>query len=209
VTGLDPGSEFAGHRIEGLIGRGGMGEVYRALHVGLDRTVALKVVAPMLAEEQAVHERFRRECRLAASLDHPAAIPIYEAGEHDGRLCVTMRLVQGPDLGRQVRGAGPLAPEWAAELAARVAEALDAAHARGLVHRDVKPANLLLESAGQDCACSSATSGSPSSWTTPPARHGPAPGWAPSTTPRPRRWPASRRAHRPTSTPSAACSTRR
>jgi DNA-binding beta-propeller fold protein YncE len=150
VTGLDPGSEFAGHRIEGLIGRGGMGEVYRALHLGLERTVALKVVAPSLAEEAAVHERFRRECRLAASLDHPAAVPVYEAGEHEGRLYVTMRLVQGPDLGRQVRGRGPLEPEWAAELAARVAEALDAAHARGLVHRDVKPANLLLEPAGED-----------------------------------------------------------
>src|SRR4051794_41981678 len=103
-----------------------MGEVYRALHVGLQRTVALKVVAPMLAEEKAVHERFRRECRLAASLDHPAAIPIYEAGDHDGRLYVTMRLVQGPDLGRQGRGAGPLAPEGAAQLAAPGAGALPA-----------------------------------------------------------------------------------
>jgi hypothetical protein len=142
--------QFAGHRIETLIGRGGMGEVYRAVHVGLDRTVALKVVAPDLAEEEGIRERFRRECRLAAAIDHPAAIPIYDSGEDDGRLYVTMRLVQGPDLGRQVRREGPLSPEWAAELSARAAEALHAAHAHGLVHRDVKPANLLLEAAGDD-----------------------------------------------------------
>jgi hypothetical protein len=150
VTGFDPGAQFAGHRIDALIGRGGMGEVYRAVHLGLERTVALKVVAPDLAEEEAVRERFRRECRLAAAIDHPAAIPIFDSGEYEGRMYVTMRLVQGPDMGRQVRRDGPLSPEWAAELSARAAEALDAAHARGLVHRDVKPANLLLEAAGED-----------------------------------------------------------
>jgi hypothetical protein len=147
---MEPGGEFAGHRIEALIGRGGMGEVYRAVHLGLERTVALKVVAPNLAEEEGVRERFRRECRLAAAIDHPAAVPIFDSGEYEGRMYVTMRLVQGPDLGRQVRRDGPLSPEWAAELSARAAEALGAAHARGLVHRDVKPANLLLEAAGED-----------------------------------------------------------
>jgi hypothetical protein len=150
VTGLDPGAHFAGHRIEALIGRGGMGEVYRAVHLGLERTVALKVVTPNLAEEEGIRERFRRECRLAAAIDHPAAVPIYDSGEFEGRLYVTMRLVQGPDLGRQVRRDGPLAPEWAAELSARAAEAIDAAHRHGLVHRDIKPANLLLEAAEND-----------------------------------------------------------
>ena len=150
MTGLDPGAHFAGHRIEALIGRGGMGEVYRAVHVGLERTVALKVVAPNLAEEEGIRERFRRECRLAAAIDHPAAVPIYDSGEFEGRLYVTMRLVQGPDLGRQVRRDGPLTPEWAAELSARAAEAIDAAHRHGLVHRDIKPANLLLEAAEND-----------------------------------------------------------
>jgi hypothetical protein len=147
---MDPGAEFAGHRIEALIGRGGMGEVYRALHLGLERTVALKVVAPTLAEEEGIRERFRRECRLAAAIDHPAAVPIYDSGEFEGRMYVTMRLVQGPDLGRQVRRDGPLSPEWAAELSARAAEAIDAAHRRGLVHRDIKPANLLLETSEND-----------------------------------------------------------
>jgi Protein kinase domain len=150
VTGLDPGAQFAGHRIEALIGRGGMGEVYRAVHLGLERTVALKVVAPNLAEEEGIRERFRRECRLAAAIDHPAAVAIYDSGEFDERLYVTMRLVQGPDLGRQVRRDGPLSPEWAAELSARAAEAIDAAHRHGLVHRDIKPANLLLEAAEND-----------------------------------------------------------
>jgi hypothetical protein len=150
VTGLEPGAQFAGHRIEALIGRGGMGEVYRAVHLGLERTVALKVVAPTLAGEEGIRERFRRECRLAAAIDHPAAVPIYDSGEFEGRMYVTMRLVQGPDLGRQVRRDGPLSPEWAAELSARAAEAIDAAHRHGLVHRDIKPANLLLEAAGHD-----------------------------------------------------------
>jgi streptogramin lyase len=127
-----------------------MGEVYRAVHLGLERTVALKVVAPNLAEEEGIRERFRRECRLAAAIDHPAAVPIYDSGEFEGRMYVTMRLVQGPDLGRQVRRDGPLSPEWAAELSARAAEAIDAAHRHGLVHRDIKPANLLLEAAETD-----------------------------------------------------------
>jgi hypothetical protein len=150
VTGLEPGAHFAGHRIDALIGRGGMGEVYRAVHIGLERTVALKVVAPSLAEEEGIRERFQRECRLAAAIDHPAAVPIYDSGEFEGRMYVTMRLVQGPDLGRQVRRDGPLTPEWAAELSARAAEAIDAAHRHGLVHRDIKPANLLLEAAEND-----------------------------------------------------------
>ena len=186
-----------------------MGEVYRAVHIGLERTVALKVVAPNLAEEEGIRERFRRECRLAAAIDHPAAVPIYDSGEFEGHLYVTMRLVHGPDLGRQVRRDGPLTPEWAAELSARAAEAIDAAHRHGLVHRDIKPANLLLEAAEKDMRVFVGDFGLAKLLDTPPGRRRPAPGSAPSTTPHPRRWPAREPARRPTSTASAACSTRR
>src|SRR5947208_7014104 len=134
---LQTGSVFAGHRIDGRAGKGGMGVVYRATDLQLDRPVALKVVAPEFAADGAFAERFKRESRLAASLDHPNVIPIYHAGEEDGRLYVTMRFVDGTDLADVLRRDTRLAPERAIPIVAQVAAALDAAHARGLVHRDV------------------------------------------------------------------------
>src|SRR4051812_45528853 len=141
---LEPGSTFAGHRIEDVAGRGGMGVVYRATQLALDRTVALKVIAPGLLEDQAVRNRFVRESKVAASIDHPNVIPIYYAGEEDGIAYIAMRYVPGDDVRSLVRREGPLAPERAARIVAQLAGALDEAHAAGLVHRDIKPANVLL-----------------------------------------------------------------
>jgi serine/threonine protein kinase len=146
VPDLGPGDAFAGHRITGVAGRGGMGVVYRAVQLDLDRPVALKLIAPHLAEDPSFRERFVRESRLAAAIDHPNVIPIYYTGEHEGALYIAMRYVEGSDLRTLVRAAGPLDPERAARLVAQVADALDAAHERGIVHRDVKPANVLLGS---------------------------------------------------------------
>ena len=141
---LDPGTVFAGHRIEALAGRGGMGVVYRATHLALDRTVALKVIAPALVEDASTRQRFLRESKLAASIDHPNVIPVYYTGEEDGIAYIAMRYVQGQDLRTLVREEGALEPVHAARIVAQIAAALDAAHAAGLVHRDVKPANALL-----------------------------------------------------------------
>jgi YVTN family beta-propeller protein len=144
VQTLHEGDEFAGHRILGVAGRGGMGVVYRALQLDLERPVALKLIAPQLAEDAAFRERFGRESRAAASIDHPNVIPIYYTGEHDGTLYIAMRYVEGSDLRTLVRAEGRLEPGRAAYIVSQVASALDAAHARGIVHRDVKPANVLL-----------------------------------------------------------------
>src|SRR3954454_18319581 len=141
---LEPGSSFAGHRIESVAGRGGMGVVYRATQLALDRTVALKVIAPGLLEDQAIRNRFVRESKVAASIDHPNVIPIYYAGDEDGIAYIAMRYVPGDDVRSLVRREGPLAPERAARIVAQLAGALDEAHAAGLVHRDIKPANVLL-----------------------------------------------------------------
>jgi tetratricopeptide (TPR) repeat protein len=146
---LEPGTEFAGYLIEDVLGRGGMGVVYRAKQVDLDRPVALKVVAPELAENQDFRERFKRESRLAAQIDHPNVVPVYEAGEHEGQLFIGMRFVDGTDLKALIAWKGRLAPTRAAAIVAQVAAALDAAHERGLIHRDVKPANVLITSAGE------------------------------------------------------------
>jgi YVTN family beta-propeller protein len=143
-----PGTELAGYRIEELTGRGGMGEVYRAHDPRLDRNVALKVLAPRFAENEDFRDRLLRESRLAASLDHPNVIPVYDAGEVDGRLYLAMRYVEGTDLRRILLEEGTLAPERAVALAAQMADALDAAHERGLVHRDVKPSNVLVDRRG-------------------------------------------------------------
>jgi ABC-type branched-subunit amino acid transport system substrate-binding protein/DNA-binding beta-propeller fold protein YncE len=145
---LSRGMIFAGYRVEGLVGRGGMGVVYRATDLSLDRPVALKLVAPELAEDERFRERFLREPRLAAALDHPHVIPIYEAGEHDGQLFLAMRFVEGSDLGTILEREEKLSPQQALPLLAEVADALDAAHRRALVHRDVKPANVLLDQDG-------------------------------------------------------------
>jgi Protein kinase domain len=143
------GAELAGYRIEAVAGRGGMGVVYRAWHLGLERPVALKVIAPDLAARDEFRARFRRESRLAAALDHPHVLPIYEAGEHDGVLFIAMRWVDGTDLGRELtKSASGLSVDRSVTLTAQVAGALDAAHARGLIHRDVKPANVLLVDEG-------------------------------------------------------------
>ena len=139
-----PGDVFADHRIEGLAGRGGMGVVYRATQLGLERTVALKVITPVLAQEEDFRRRFVEESKAAASIEHPNVIPVYHAGERDGVLYIVMRYIDGPDLRALVRAEGRLAPERAAHIVAQVGGALDAAHRHGLVHRDVKPANVLL-----------------------------------------------------------------
>jgi YVTN family beta-propeller protein len=145
VTDIQPGDVFAGHRVEGVAGRGGMGVVYRAVQLDLDRTVALKLIAGALARDDEFRERFVGESRAAASIDHPNVIPIYYTGEHEGRLYIVMRYVEGSDLRTAVRAEGRLDPGRAARIVAQVGAALDAAHARGLVHRDVKPANVLLD----------------------------------------------------------------
>jgi DNA-binding beta-propeller fold protein YncE len=142
------GSEIGGHRIEAVAGRGGMGVVYRATHLALNRTVALKLISPELAEDAEFRERFKRESEIAASLDHPNVVPIYHAGEDDGKLYVTMRFVEGTDLREMVALQGRLEPRVAARIISQTASALDAAHARGLVHRDVKPANVLIDESG-------------------------------------------------------------
>ena len=141
---LRPGDHFAGLRIEGVAGRGGMGVVYRAIQPSLDRVVALKTIAPALAADETFSTRFVRESKAAAAVEHPNVLPIFSAGAEDGVLYIVMRYVDGPDLRSLIREQGRLAPERAAGIVAQVAAALDAAHARGLVHRDVKPANVLL-----------------------------------------------------------------
>lgn len=142
---LTPGTVVAGYRIEALVGRGGMGVVYRALQRGLERPVALKVIAPELVDDPAVRGRFLAEAQAAASVDHPNVIPVHDAGEADGVAYLAMRYVDGSDLRSLVKLAGPLSPVAAAEIVAQAAGALDALHRAGLVHRDVKPANLLVD----------------------------------------------------------------
>lgn len=142
------GDLVAGYQVGGLVGRGGMGEVYRALDMRLERPVALKLLSERLSDDEAFRDRMLRESRLAASLDHPNVVPIYEAGESDGRLFIAMRYVDGTDLKALLRREGALEPERAVMIAAQIADALDAAHARGLVHRDVKPSNVLLDQQG-------------------------------------------------------------
>jgi serine/threonine-protein kinase len=142
---LNPGATFAGHRIEGIAGRGGMGTVYRATHLALDHVVALKVISPRLAADDAFRERFRSESRIAVSLRHPNVVPIHHAGEEDGLLFVTMDLVDGPDLRGMLIAGGTLPPDRAIAIIEQVASALDVAHSRGLVHRDIKPGNILVE----------------------------------------------------------------
>src|SRR4051794_26729726 len=138
------GTTLSGYRIESVLGRGGMSVVYLADDLQLKRKVALKLLAPELAEDQRFRERFLRESQLAASLDHPNVVPIYDAGEVDGLLYIAMRFVPGTDLKAQLRHEGALESRRVLALAGQVGNALDAAHERGLVHRDVKPSNILL-----------------------------------------------------------------
>jgi Protein kinase domain len=139
------GDTIAGYRLEAEIGRGGMGVVYLAADDRLDRRVAVKLLSPDMARDERFRERFLRESRLAATIEHPNVVPVHDAGEADGVLYLVMRHVAGTDLGSYLRANGPLPIDRAVAVVAQAAAALDAAHARGLVHRDVKPANILLD----------------------------------------------------------------
>jgi beta-lactam-binding protein with PASTA domain len=145
LTGLAPGALVAGYRVESRIGAGGMAMVLRARDEALGRTVALKILAPGRAGDAEFRERFVRESRAVAAVDHPHIIPVYAAGEADDVLYLAMRFVPGGDLHSVIKREGPLAGDRAVDLLTPIASALDAAHAAGLVHRDVKPANILVD----------------------------------------------------------------
>ena len=145
LASLPVGSRIAGYRLEEQIGRGGMAVVFRALDERLQRQVALKILVPALTADEAFRQRFIRESRSGAAVDHPHIIPVFEAGEADGVLFIAMRYVPGGDARTLVHRVGPLSAARAAGIISAVASALDAAHAAGLVHRDVKPANMLID----------------------------------------------------------------
>ena len=144
ISNLPPGSVFAGCRVEGIIGHGDMGVVYRGEELALQREVALKLILPGQAADERVRERFRRESRIAAAIDHQNVIPIFDAGEEQGVMYIMMRLVDGVDLRTTIDTEGGLEPLRAARIVRQVSAALDAAHAHGILHRDVKPSNVLL-----------------------------------------------------------------
>jgi serine/threonine-protein kinase len=139
------GDEFAGYRMRAVLGRGGMSVVYQAENLRLNNVIALKVLAPELAADDVFRARFLEESRIAASLNHPNVIPIYDMGSSNGLLYIAMRYVSGTDLRQMIKKRGRLQPENALFLLGQVARALDAAHRKGLVHRDVKPGNMLIE----------------------------------------------------------------
>ena len=151
---LERGAELGGYRIEQQIGQGGMGIVYRVTNVALGRVYALKVLAPELGEDENFRRRFRREMRIAASIDHPNVVGIHYAGEQDGFLFLAMDYVHGKDLRRLILRDGALDPSRAVSILTQIGFALDAAHAKGLVHRDIKPGNMLLTIRdGEERAC--------------------------------------------------------
>ena len=139
------GDEFAGYRVRSVLGRGGMSVVYQAENLRLSSIIALKVLAPELASDDVFRARFLEESRIAASLNHPNVIPIYDMGSHDELLYIAMRYVSGTDMRQMIKKRGRILPATALFLVGQAARALDAAHRKGLVHRDVKPGNLLIE----------------------------------------------------------------
>jgi serine/threonine protein kinase len=138
------GTVIAGCRIRRIAGRGGMGTVYEARHIRLDRAVAIKVIAPHVSDDPAFQARFEREAKIAASLDHPHIVPVFDAGDDSGLLYIVMRWIAGTSLKSLLRN-GPLSQRETASLVVQLSSALSAAHSRGLVHRDVKPANVMIE----------------------------------------------------------------
>ena len=138
------GTPFGRYRLVDRLGRGGMGEVWRAHDTITDRVVAIKLLPPNLSEDEDFQQRFRREAHAAARLDSPHVVPIYDYGDIDGRLFVSMRLIRGRELGT-VLAEGPLDPAQAVRIIDQVAKALHAAHRVGLLHRDIKPSNILLD----------------------------------------------------------------
>jgi serine/threonine-protein kinase len=142
---IGPGQVIGNYRIEKLVGQGGMAVVYRATQLSLGRRVALKVITPEQADDAEFRARFQRESMIAASIDHPNVVPIYESGAHGDLLFIAMRFIEGVDLRTLLESEGPLAPERASRVIDQAAGALAAAHAHGLVHRDVKPANMLID----------------------------------------------------------------
>ncbi len=145
---LSPGSTFGGYEVEDVVGVGGIGILYRARQLRLDRPVALKLVEADAARDPVVRERLRREARAVAALDHPNVVPLYEAGEQDGTVYIVTRWVEGTELGTMLHDGGPLDPTVAARTAAQIADALEIAHEKGLIHRDVKPSNVILTPEG-------------------------------------------------------------
>ncbi len=148
ITSLAAGSVFAGYQVEAVLARGGMGVVYLATELRPRRRIALKLIAPALAADPAYRERFLREVDSLAALEHPNVVPIHAAGEWEGQLYLAMRFLDGPDLAEVVRTRGPLPPAEVIALLAPIADALDVAHARGIVHRDVTPSNIRLDARG-------------------------------------------------------------
>jgi serine/threonine protein kinase len=144
------GDEFAGYRVRSVLGRGGMSVVYQAENLRLGSVIALKVLAPELAADDVFRARFLEESRIAASLNHPNVIPIYDMGSQEELLYIAMRYVSGTDMRQMIKKRGRILPDTALYLVGQGARALDAAHRRGLVHRDVKPGNLLIERGGDD-----------------------------------------------------------
>ena len=143
---LPPGSIIAGYEVQSVVGSGGIGVLYRARQMRLDRPVALKLVEPEVAADPVVRERLRREARTVAALDHPNVVPLYEAGEENGTVFIATRWIDGTELGTLIQSEGPLDARRAALVAAQIAAALEVAHEKGLVHRDIKPSNVILTS---------------------------------------------------------------